>query len=109
MNATLNIAEFPDSRVVSICLLPGADHSTLSSLLDRLYWEGKNEVCLDLCQVPRLGPLEIRTLGRYGESFKQRRGELKLANASKSVATLIHVLEFTDLIRIESQTAETPE
>jgi hypothetical protein len=88
-----------DLSPVSLCLLPDFDCSALAGLLNAFCRQGRYAVSLDLCKAPRLGPVEIRTLGAFAEAFQRRGGFLNLQNASENATLFIQVFRFDDLLK----------
>jgi len=97
-----------DLSTVSLCLLPGFDCSALVDLLNTFYLQGQYAVSLDLCKAPHLGPVEIRTLGRFAESCKRRGGFLRLENASRTLAMIIQVFRFDDWLDLAPEPEAAP-
>ena len=100
MNVTHRPGHSIDSNPVPLCLLPNSDCRALPDLLNAFYRQGQYVVSLDLCKAPHLGPAEIRTLGRFAESFKRRGGFLRLEDASRNIVAIIQVLRFDDWLDV---------
>lgn len=108
MNVPPRPGHSTDSNPVSLCLLPDFDCRALPDLLNAFYRQGHYVVSLDLCKAPHLGPVEIRTLGRFAESCKRRGGFLKLENASRNVVRIIQVFRFDDVLDVVPEPEAAP-
>lgn len=85
-------------KAVRISLTKDSNLADVVNLLNGLYQRGQYQVRIDMTAVPRLGTAEIRTLGRFAESFKSHGGYLKLEGANRDILAMIRVLGCVELL-----------